>query len=154
MLLALRKFTVVALMSFSSACVFTPVKSPERRSAQIGDSAQAIIRIRLTDRDTVLKKFGKPSYSTQNDLAFGYLFAAKTGTAKGLLMGPCIPYFGESEVWESDDVWLEFDERAILKRVEYRLIKKHDNDPEAAWRQFAKSVPDKIRPEQMLDARP
>jgi outer membrane protein assembly factor BamE (lipoprotein component of BamABCDE complex) len=134
---------------------FTPVKVPQRRSAQVGDGPGATIRVGETHRDTVLKKLGKPSYSTQNDLAFGYLFGVKTGTVKGLLFGPCsMPLFGTSEVWEMDDVWLEFNQDGILKRVEKRLIEKHKNDTEAVWREFTKNVPDKIRPEQMLGGKP
>jgi hypothetical protein len=134
---------------------FTPAKSPQRRSAQIGDGPEATIRIGETDRETALKKLGEPSYSTQNDLAFGYLFAVKTGTVKGLLFGPCcVLLFGTSDVWEMDDVWLEFNRKGILTRVGKRLIEKHKNDTEAAWREFTKDVPDKIRSEQMLGGKP
>lgn len=134
---------------------FTPARSPERRSAKIGDGPEAIVRVSETRRETVLKELGTPSYSTRNDLAFGYLFAVRTGTVRGLLFGPCsVPLFGRSDVWEEDDVWLEFDRDGLLKRVEKRLIKRHGTNAEAAWREFAKDVPDEIRPEQMRGGKP
>ncbi len=154
MAIVLRSFVAVSLMSVLSGCVYLPVKSPERPGAEIGDGPQAVMHIGEADRETVLQRFGKPSYSTQNDRAFGYLFAVQTVTATGLVMGPCMPYIGKAEFWECDDVWLEFDGQGLLKRVEKRLLKKNDNDTEAAWRQFAKPVPDPIRLEQMIDEKP
>ena len=131
-------------------CVVTPVKSPEIRSSQVGDDRKAQVRIGVTPRDAALRILGQPSYSTERNLAIGYLFAVKTGTAKGLLMGPCMPFIGSTEMYAMDDVWLEFNEDGILKCVEKQLVKKHRDDSEAAWRSFVKSVPDQIRPDQML----
>src|SRR5262245_28749000 len=78
-------FGLVALLSLlTPGCVFTPAKSPEIRSAQIGDDAAARVRIRVTTRDETLSMFGKPSYSTKRDLAVGYLWTVETGTLTGL----------------------------------------------------------------------
>jgi hypothetical protein len=112
------------------------------------------VQVGVTTRDAALGVLGKPNYSTQHDLAMGYLFVVKTGTARGLLVGPCTPYIGSADVQEDDDVWLEFDEQGVLTRAEKQLIKKHHHDMEAAWRHFARSVPDPIRPEQMLNGAP
>jgi hypothetical protein len=135
-------------------CVITPARSPEVRSARVGYDSGSPVRVGVTTRDTTLGILGKPNYSTQHDAAMGYLFAVKTGTARGLLVGPCTPYIGSADVYDDDDVWLEFDGQGVLKRVEKQLIKRHHHDMEAAWRAFAKSVPDPIRPEQMLNGRP
>jgi hypothetical protein len=123
-------------------------------SSRIGDDSNAKVRVGVTSREVALTVLGEPSYSSRHDLAIGYLFAAKVGTAKGVLMGPCNPYIGSTDVFEDDDVWLAFDEHGILKRVEKHLVKKHDGDAEAAWRSFAASVPDTLRPEQMLNGLP
>jgi len=142
------------LLAAAAGCVITPVGSQELRSAQIGRDSKAPVRVGVTTRDETLGILGKPNYSTQHDAAMGYLFAVKTGTARGLLVGPCTPYIGSADVYDDDDVWLEFDGQGVLKRVEKQLIKRHHHDMEAAWRAFAKSVPDPIRPEQMLNGRP
>ena len=149
-LLALTALLLVA----AGGCVITPAKSPEMRSEQVGQDSNSPVRVGVTTRDAALEILGKPNYSTQHDVAMGYLFTVKTGTARGLLVGPCTPYIGSADVYDADDVWLEFDERGVLKRAEKHLIKRHHHDMEAAWRSFASSVPDPIRPEQMLNGRP
>jgi hypothetical protein len=146
-----QSFVIIVLGPLLSGCVFIPAKSPVWRSDAIGDGPHATIRIGETDRETVLRMFGKPSYSTERDRAFGYLLYVETGRATGLLMGPCMPYIGSTTVAKCDDVWLEFDERGILSRVEKHLLKKYDDDTEAAWRQFTQPVPDPIRREQMME---
>lgn len=144
-----KRTLLPALCLVLAGCVYVPVISPERSSAKIGATPKQVVRVGEADRDLVLKEFGKPTYSTQNDLAWGYLRNARIGTATGLLMGPCMPYFGSSDVWSSDDVWLEFDDGGHLRRVEKRLLRRCKYDAEAAWRTFTKSVPDNIRSEQM-----
>jgi hypothetical protein len=149
------KLSAAATLVFlTTACAFTPVKSPYMPSARIGEGANAEVRVGVASREVALTVLGKPSYSSQHDLAVGYLFAAKIGTAKGVLMGPCSPYIGSTDVFDDDDVWLAFDEQGTLKRVEKHLVKKHHGDSEAAWRSFAASVPDTLRPEQMLNGLP
>ena len=65
-------------------------------------------------------------------------------------MGPCMPYFGTTDIVDMDDVWLEFDERGMLKRVEKHLVTKAKNNMERAWLDFVAPVADKIRSEQMV----
>ncbi len=147
-------WAVVLLWVGAGGCAFTPVQSPDRRSAQFGPGPDARFRVGETPRAAVYAAFGSPSYSTRHDRACGYLFAVTVGREKGLLMGPCMPYVGEADVSDMDDVWLEFDDRGILRRVEKHLVARHSDDDEQAWRTFARTVPDPIRPEQMLDGRP
>jgi hypothetical protein len=148
-----RPAFIAALLLFAGGCAYEPIASPDRRSAQFGDDVNAVFRVGISSRDAVFSKFGRPSYSTQRDLACGYLFAAKTGRAKGLLMGPCFPYFGATDITELDDVWLEFDDSGVLKRIEKHLVARSKNNSESAWRAFAAPVPDKIRAEQMVGGR-
>ena len=148
-----RLAVTTSVLFLGGGCVRHTIAVPDRRSEQFGEDARAVFRVGVSSREVIYAKFGRPSYSTQNDLACGYLFATKTGEAKGLLMGPCMPYFGTTDITELDDVWLEFDRHGILKRVEKHLEARYQNDSELAWRAFAARVPDKIRPEQMVGGR-
>ena len=150
----LRTFVLALASALLVGCVYTPVAAPERLSAQFGGDADAVFRVGAGQREAIFARFGRPSFSTQHDLACGYLFACKTGSAKGLLMGPCMPYIGSTDTTELDDVWLEFDQNGLLRRVAKRLVVLSHKNSEAAWRQFVSTVPDKLRPEQMVGVRP
>jgi len=148
------RITLAMLFVLAAGCIYTPLKSPEIRSSSIGNTPDCPIQIGKTSRDAVIAKFGLPGYSSRHYRACGYLFATNKGAVTGLLMGPCVPYFGSAEVSEMDDVWLEFEADGILCRCEKHLSNKFGNDDEKAWREFSKTVPDPIRRDQMVDGAP
>ena len=146
----MRQRVLVLLTAIvSSGCVYAPVKNPVYPSALVGDAgSQSPIRIGAAIRTEVIARFGKPTYSTEHQLAIGYLWGVKVGHAQGLLFGPCsTPYLGSHDDLRGDGIWLEFDDRGVLKR--YVRPNRLTNREQESWLLFCVPVPDTPRADQL-----
>ena len=134
---------------FLNGCLYTAVKSPTYLSAAVGDAgSQSPLRVGTATRADVISRFGKPTYSTEHELAIGYLWGVKVGQARGVLLGPCSnPYVGSTDVTTEDGIWLEFDDHGVLKRyVKSKWLKDKEQE---SWLLFCVPVPDKPRTDQI-----
>lgn len=143
------RIAVLIPILLATGCVYVPANPPVRQSSSIGDGPDAPIRIGQASHEDVVARLGKPTYSTPDGSAWGYVFYVTTGKASGLLMGPCMPYVGTTDVFDPDDLWLEFDGQGILARCEKQLIRRtgtaferawHGSDPDRTWREFRETV--------------
>ncbi len=139
-----RKIIIALTAAIFSGCVANPGPQAEPKSALFGNALECPIRVGETTRDAITARFGAPTYATAHSMACGYYFTRKIGTSTGLHAGSCSIYYGTIDTYESDDVWLEFDRRGVLKRCQKHLIASCGGDSEKAWRRFASSVPDAV----------
>jgi hypothetical protein len=143
------RIIIVIMTGLAAGRVYVPVKSPTYLSSAIGSAgSEAPLKVGTATRAEVIARFGEPTYSTEHGLAIGYLRSAKIGHISGVLLGPCSnPYFGSNDQHETDDFWLEFDERSILKRF---VVHRKDSDKDQeSWLLFCIPVPDKPRADQL-----
>jgi outer membrane protein assembly factor BamE (lipoprotein component of BamABCDE complex) len=143
-----RILLLICLVLFGGGgCVVIPDKTVARPSAAIGSKASAPLKVGSATREQVLARLGIPRFSSQHDLAFGYVNQVRIGDAYGVLFGMCsMPYgVGKTAAYDDDDVWMEFDQRGVLKRYVKNLMGPFRSDSEA-WAKFMLTVPDSMRP--------
>ena len=124
-------------MVLTGCSTFTPYDNVIYRSSAVGGSGP--LQVGSSSRAEVIALYGKPSYRSEGDREFGYLFGDAIGRRKGLLMGPCAQLrWGEMEVIGMDDIWLAFDENGTLRRFDKGLDRRHGGSDEA-WQAFRKA---------------
>ena len=139
--------TIVCSILFgSTGCIVIPDKTVTRPSAVIGSGAAPTLKVGSATREQVLARLGTPEYSSQHDIAFGYVKQVRIGEGYGVLVGMCsMPCgVGKAPAYDDDDVWIEFDQRGVMKRYVKNLIRPFRSGSES-WAKFMLTVPDSMR---------